>query len=994
METFFGRKKARPRQFSASGQDLSDHSVPYDKLGPPSRPPMPVGTVSQGLRGTPSASSISAPLTNPTLTSYGTDLNFNAIQRSKAERERLNAVGIGTPRPDSSVSTADSSTLYNESVASVMGKRPKTPTSSRQKLRRSEASGSSGRSPSGDFGSIPMPSSPSVASAVLRPASAAAESHSSHLSYHLFKHGNQEENAKFHFPRPEKEEDIQALFEHLSHTRDFPPMPDMSIDQKWALVYGAEQLRFQEEKGREEQVRKQGESGLAAPIGEGTPEWYIRKFLDRTITHKQASSVWVSLKSHETSWLENFLELHGTSVLASALLHISRKGSKRLTTDILLENEIAKCLKVIFNNTSRVREALKHSGIVTQIVSSLNAPHLSTRKGILEVLLSIIYCSKDSLKIVLQAFEALSAANSDPPSGEPGGCYDFWFKSFEIALLGRGKMGSLVGASDEVKKASGNDSSLLEYALTNMFVIVRIIDAIEDLEVRLHHRAMMEASGLQRIVTLCREFAVPPMEKQLDDLRDMLEEDEQKLRERFTQEALRDMGNAEDVWKALCLRTDNSCAKDYFLSMLQHLLLIRAEGPEMVKYYQLLDSIVTDVVMDNKLAGAEQRLGNSVQRLIGQLNEAERYQSVVDEAAEARAQALRLKLEKDALEEEVGQGYGGLVGQLKNKVVHLEQKLGVARETTSRLQGQLESQKAGYEEQIAQLEAQIMELFRMLKEVGKGVERIIESNSGSMDRRTLIETLNKHLERTKTINILEGTNRRKKGKGHEGEDGESEVSEDDSRDITPRKSNLKRGVNLPHPGAPKSSKLMRMSEVQSGRASQFMDAEAADEQEQMHQQLVAGVKILSPQDGPMASPRSIRGSPRRTNRHIPGEDAPSLPRSLRSNNLLAPRPDGIADHSDYESSLRGDDQDGDSEFGQSTRSGFTALTDDTLPTSVSSNASSDGARIPTPGSLAEILSKHPRGRAPSIEANSPMSSPPMPTLPEESDSADASPPPP
>ncbi|KAH7908026.1 armadillo-type protein [Hygrophoropsis aurantiaca] len=911
METFFGRKKARPRQSSVSGQDLYDHSVPYDKLGPPSRTPVPVGTVSQGLRGTPSASTISAPLTNPTLTSYGTDLNFNAIQRSRAERERMPVHGNSITRPDSSFSTADSSTLYNESVASAMGKRPKTP-NSRQKIRRSEASTSSGmRSPSGDFGSIPLPSSPSISNTALRPMSA-ADSHSSHLSHHFFKHvnGNQEE---FNFPRPEKDEDIEALFDHLSQTRAFPPMLGMSIDQKWTLVHGAEHLRWQGEKNREEQVRKQGETGLAAPISEGTPEWYIRKFLDHTITPKQATSVWISLKSHETSWLESFLDLHGTSVLANSLLHISRKGSRRSPSEIALENEIAKCLKVIFNNTSRVREALKHNGLVTQIASSLNAPHLSTRKGILEVLLSIIYCSKDSLRLVLQAFEALSAANSDPPSSEPGGCYDYWFKSFETALIGRGKMGSLVGASDEIKKGTGNDSSLVDYALANMFVLVRILDAIEDLEVRIHHRAMMDACGLQRIIAHCRELSIPPMNKQLDDLKEMLDEDEQKLRERFTQEALQDMGNAEDVWKALCARTDNSRAKDYFLSILQHLLLIGAEGPEMVKYYQLLDSIVTDVVMDNKLAGAERRIGNSVQQLIGQLNEAERYQLAIDDAAEARAQALRLKLEKEALEEEVGQGYGGLVGQLKEKVTHLEQKLGVARETTSRLQGQMEAQKVGYEEQIAQLEAQIMELFRMLKEVGKGVERIIDSNSGSMDRRTLIDTLNKHLERTKTINILEGTNRRKKGKDGAEEDGESDASEDNSRDETPRKSSLKRGLNGFQKGS-KSSTSTRISQVQSGRASQFMDADAADEREQMHQQLAAGVKILSPQDGPMASPRSIRGSPRRTNRHVPGDDTPSLPRSYRSNNLLAPRPDDSADHSDYEASTRGDDQDGETLF--------------------------------------------------------------------------------
>lgn len=43
--------------------------------------------------------------------------------------------------------------------------------------------------------------------------------------------------------------------------------------------------------------------------------------------------------------------------------------------------------------------------------------------------------------------------------------YDYWFKSMEQALSGRGKMGSLVGASEEVKRAGGIDINLNEYAV-------------------------------------------------------------------------------------------------------------------------------------------------------------------------------------------------------------------------------------------------------------------------------------------------------------------------------------------------------------------------------------------------------------------------------------------------------------------------------------------------------------------------------------------------
>ena len=308
MDTLFGRKKARPRQSSLSARDPFEHSVPYDKLAPAPRVPMPVDTVSQGLRGT---SVISAPLTNPTLTHDGTELNYNAYQRNRIDRDRANTV-VSNSRPDSSFSTPDSSTLYNESMASFTpSKRPKTPT---HKLRRSEASGASGRrSPNGsDSSSTPFPTSPVVSLSSLRPVTSTtlslesertsrfstSDTHSSHLSNFFHKpHSAQEE---FFLPRPERDEDIEALFDHVSMTRDLPHVKNLTIEKKWQLVYAAEQLRWQEERNREEHARKQGDSNAIGSLGEGTPEYYIRRFLDNTITPKQASSVWVSLKSHET----------------------------------------------------------------------------------------------------------------------------------------------------------------------------------------------------------------------------------------------------------------------------------------------------------------------------------------------------------------------------------------------------------------------------------------------------------------------------------------------------------------------------------------------------------------------------------------------------------------------------------------------------------------------------------------------------------------------
>jgi len=382
--------------------------------------------------------------------------------------------------------------------------------------------------------------------------------------------------------------------------------------------------------------------------------------------------------------------------------------------------------------------------------------------------------------------------------------------------------------------------------LSNLVLIHGILAFVDDFDLRLHHRSQMESAGLKRILELCANFGVSGIDKLINKLQTLFANDEKKLRERLDQEILRDLTNPQDVFNAIYSKTQGTRARDYFLSMMQHLLLIREEGQPMVHYYQLLDSIVTDVVLDKKLAGAERRMGHSVERIIAQFNESDRYQVAEDEAAEARALAVRLKLEKEALEEEISQGHGGLIGALKAQIASMEEKLSVSRETTSRLHGQLEHQKASYEDKIQQLEAQIMELFRMLKEVGKDVETILDGGNG-MDRKALVQTLERNFQRRKTISILEGKegHNRRKGKPSGGDTIDEELEED--TDATPGKS----GFRKPNTAGVVGKKLFHNTDGQekvvvdeNGRVSQFMDADEADAREQVQQQLAAGVKLV------------------------------------------------------------------------------------------------------------------------------------------------------
>lgn len=89
----------------------------------------------------------------------------------------------------------------------------------------------------------------------------------------------------------------------------------------------------------------------------------------------------------------------------------------------------------------------------------------------MDILVFLGYWSNASaLHLVIQGLETLSTENH-----EHDGCYAFWFKSLEQALVGRGKMGTLVGASEEVKKHAASDPSLNDYTVCSSECCTRAI---------------------------------------------------------------------------------------------------------------------------------------------------------------------------------------------------------------------------------------------------------------------------------------------------------------------------------------------------------------------------------------------------------------------------------------------------------------------------------------------------------------------------------------
>lgn len=342
MDSIFGRRRPRTRQSSITESDLGGRSIPYDRLAPSAKSPMPVSPVSSSFGR---ASGISAPITNPTLTDEGTDLNIRQLLRGKAQRYEVQYVQDAAPiewhtqreqqqvQLDLSVSPTKESpktrSISDMSVSSsTLAGSLAYPTP-----RRKEVPSDATLSPSTtkgtmvDFGAYsPTPgpslerlnptaqtqrtsSSRTTDASTVRPRYASSvtsngsdhTSVSSHLrdvipipgvrhSFHPFE--------EFHFPRPQNPEEIEAMFGEIQ-TRLEVDGSRLGLEQKWLLVYNDAQIRWKEERTRQEQQRKSAAQGSSAQavILKDSPEWYLKKFMDQTITAKHVGSLTVSLRT-------------------------------------------------------------------------------------------------------------------------------------------------------------------------------------------------------------------------------------------------------------------------------------------------------------------------------------------------------------------------------------------------------------------------------------------------------------------------------------------------------------------------------------------------------------------------------------------------------------------------------------------------------------------------------------------------------------------------
>ncbi|KAB8283047.1 hypothetical protein B0I75DRAFT_7521 [Yarrowia lipolytica] len=558
--------------------------------------------------------------------------------------------------------------------------------------------------------------------------------------------------ARMDLEHPPDEATIHQLYMQLMNKRDFKNLPEEArrqmisypTDKKWTLI--VQDHLADHQKGRLRQSHHTPHLPTPSQSNNShSPEFYVRKILDNTITSKQLGNLWVSLRTEPVDWVRDFIDAQGQVALAAWLQQInSRTNNSEGFLD--REYDIVRCLKALLNLRDGADHAVRTSKCVAPIVRSLVSPRLSTRKLVTDVLTFLAHW--DAPKGHDQVLAGLSQLKQHLNEVSR---FDAWFSVVEQTLAGRGKFGSLVGASDDLRSGGVSiESLLMEYSLATMFLINILIQGVEDIRVRVHLRSQMKACGLPRIAARMQALNYDLLTEQLQKYDEQAALDFEDLVALDRQANVGDMTDpvaiAEEIWS----RVEHTQGEGHFVSIMQHLLLIREDPREDgARMLQLVDAVVTHLVMDRIMPDVDFRsvVNFSVQSLLGKLHTDDQARRAILEAKEALRDVEIAEAEKMRMEEQLQQGSDGVISKLHQTLEEMEHNARISRRQNDALRSELEDAREQSLVKLQEQELEIRELYMMLKEreVAAADTSMVSTEGGKsqgiIDRQRMLQRL-------------------------------------------------------------------------------------------------------------------------------------------------------------------------------------------------------------------------------------------------------------
>lgn len=471
---------------------------------------------------------------------------------------------------------------------------------------------------------------------------------------------------------------------------------------------------------------KSSASGVINNIGKITvePITFINLLLKNTLTSEQLKELEVYLTSEDLSWLDDFLNHDGALCLCNVLNNLyktkstipnimnssSQQKQLRFTNieepyDSVLEKELRlfKCIKVIAVTaigSSRLQSIL--GMFIPAIFGGMFSPRPFVRKTATDLIAHYSFNLSSSNSQVLQStLKKGSKENTHlayirtlyenyPPnsrlderslailsSNEDLMRLEAWIWCVIRLFKGRGRMGSKVGAFPEFHYSGAiDDNFVVDYADSTLVLLRLIIANSGKLMDRLNMRRVIQASGLNDLLSQLHFLGNDKVNKSIEDLETQILQDDNEFKKstEFKEQKI-NFQDPTSLFGTLWKNARGTAIGDQLLSLAQNIFLNANSqfdddedkaSEEFVRNLRLTNDFVSNINLSS--SEADSNMNISINKLLASYRSDEVARRAIEEQKEAVRRAEHAEAEQERMRQQLNTGSDGLIDTLKHEL--------------------------------------------------------------------------------------------------------------------------------------------------------------------------------------------------------------------------------------------------------------------------------------------------------------------------------------
>ncbi|XP_043389635.1 protein diaphanous homolog 3 isoform X1 [Chelonia mydas] len=357
-------------------------------------------------------------------------------------------------------------------------------------------------------------------------------------------------------PKPLSEREILALFEKM--------MEDMNLNEDRKTP-----LREKDFNTKKEMVMQYISTASKAGSLKSSRQITAQEFIlelksgatdERLVTCLE--SLRVSLTSNPVSWVENFGH-EGLGLLLDVLERlVETKPQDRVVKRS--QHKIVQCLKAFMNNKYGLERIMGEERSLSLLARAIDPRQTNMMTDVVKLLSAICIVGEEN--ILEKILEALTTAAEERN----------------------------IDRFSPVVEGLQDNSVQLQVAC--MQLINALVTSPDDLDFRLHIRNEFMRSGLKEILPQLTCIKNDALDIQLKVFNEHKEEDMIEFSHRL-EDIRSELDEANDVYNMVWNTVKDTSAEGYFLSILQHLLLIRNDYFIRPQYFKLIEECVSQIVL-------------------------------------------------------------------------------------------------------------------------------------------------------------------------------------------------------------------------------------------------------------------------------------------------------------------------------------------------------------------------------------------------------------